>query len=284
MIERHLLIEQIIRKALEEDIGSGDITTDAVIHDDNRRGEALLFARESLVVAGLKVFGRVFQVLDPRIEVHSRYSEGETAKADSVMASVIGPVSAILRGERTALNFFQRMSGIATLTRQFVDKVRNWDVRIVDTRKTAPGLRVLDKYAVYVGGGKNHRLGLFDGVLIKDNHITAAGSIFEAVKQAKETAPHTLKVEVEVEDVAGLKEAIDAGAEVVLLDNMTIDAMKDAVHIAAGRVLLEASGNVTLDTVESIARTGVDIISIGKLTHSPRAVDVSLKVREDSKK
>lgn len=284
MIERHLLIEQIIRNALEEDIGSGDITTDAVIHDDNRRGEALLFARESLVVAGLKVFGRVFQVLDPRIEVHSRYSEGETAKADSVMASVIGPMSAILRGERTALNFFQRMSGIATLTRQFVDKVRNWDVRIVDTRKTAPGLRVLDKYAVYVGGGKNHRLGLFDGVLIKDNHITAAGSIFEAVKQAKETAPHTLKVEVEVEDLAGLKEAIDAGAEVVLLDNMTIDAMKDAVHIAAGRVLLEASGNVNMDTVESIAQTGVDIISIGKLTHSPRAVDVSLKVREDSKK
>ena len=270
-------IDRIIRHALEEDVGSGDITTDAVIHDDIR-GEALLFARERLIVAGLPIFGRVFQVLDSRMEVHSCCSEGETVTEDTVIVRVTGPMNAILRGERTALNFFQRMSGIATMTRQFVDKVRDRNVRIVDTRKTAPGLRVLDKYAVRVGGGKNHRLGLFDGVLIKDNHITAAGSISKAVKRAKEIAPHTLKVEVEVEDLVGLKEAIQAGADVVLLDNMGVDAMRDAVRLAAGRILLEASGNVSLDTVEAIAHTGVDIISVGCLTHSPRAADVSLKV------
>jgi nicotinate-nucleotide pyrophosphorylase (carboxylating) len=276
-------IDRIIRNALDEDVGSGDITTDAVIHDDSR-GEALLFARERLIVAGLQVFGRVFQILDSRIEVHTRCLEGETATEDTVIAGVTGPMAAILRGERTALNFFQRMSGIATVTRQFVDKVRDRDVRIVDTRKTAPGLRVLDKYAVRVGGGRNHRLGLFDGVLIKDNHITAAGSISKAVKRAKETAPHTLKVEVEVEDLAGLKEAIHAGADVVLLDNMAVDTMRDAVRLATGRILLEASGNVSLDTVEAIAHTGVDIISVGGLTHSPRAVDVSLRVSETSTK
>lgn len=283
MIDCNMQIDRIIRHALDEDVGSGDITTGAVIHDDSR-GEALLFARERLIVAGLPVFGRVFQVLDSRIEVHNRCLEGEAAKKDTVIAKVTGPMTAILRGERTALNFFQRMSGIATLTRQFVDKVRDRNVRIVDTRKTAPGLRVLDKYAVRVGGGKNHRLGLFDGVLIKDNHIAAAGSISKAVKQAKETAPHTLKVEVEVEDLAGLEEAIHAGADVVLLDNMGVDAMRDAVRLAAGRVLLEASGNVSLDTVEAIAQTGVDIISVGGLTHSPRAVDVSLKVSGTSSK
>ena len=277
MIDCNMQIDRIIRHAIEEDVGSGDITTDAVIQDDSS-GEALLFARERLIVAGLQVFGRVFQVLDSGIEVHSRCLEGEGAKEDTVIAKVTGPMTAILRGERTALNFFQRMSGIATLTRQFVDKVRDRNVRIVDTRKTAPGLRVLDKYAVRVGGGRNHRLGLFDGVLIKDNHITAAGSISKAVKQAKETAPHTLKVEVEVEDLAGLEEAIQAGADAVLLDNMGVDAMRDAVRLAAGRVLLEASGNVSLDTVVAIAQTGVDIISVGGLTHSPRAVDVSLKV------
>jgi nicotinate-nucleotide pyrophosphorylase (carboxylating) len=277
MIKHSLLQDRILRQALDEDVGSGDITTETVIHDDSA-GEALLLAKERLVVAGLRVFGRVFQILDSRIVVDSRYNEGDLAEAGSVMATVTGPMTIILKGERTALNFFQRMSGIATLTRQFVDKVRNHDVRIVDTRKTAPGLRILDKYAVRVGGGRNHRMGLFDGVLIKDNHITAAGSISDAVKHVRENVPHTLKVEIEVEDLSGLKEAIDAGADVVLLDNMAVDVMREAVRLAAGRVLLEASGNVSLDTVEAIAGTGVDIISVGRLTHSPRAVDVSLKV------
>ena len=280
MIGNPILLDRIIRRALEEDIGQGDLTTDAIL-GDGTEGRAQLLAKEGLILAGLPVFCRAFELLSPEMGFESFFEDGHFIQKGEKICLVSGPIPAILKAERTALNFLQRMSGIATLTRKYMDKVGSAEVRVVDTRKTAPGLRLLDKYAIRMGGGCNHRFGLFDGVLIKDNHIAAAGSITRAVDLARNRAPHTIKIEVEVEDLTGLEEAIQAGADVVLLDNMTPDMMSQAVDVNRGRVLLEASGNVTLENIGQIAQTGVDIISSGALTHSPRAVDISLKLLKE---
>jgi len=270
-------IDTIIDTALDEDVGSGDITTSAII-DSSLKGKAQLLAKEEILLAGIEVFSRVFSRLDPEIVVECTYHDGDVIPKRANIGTVTGSMRGILSGERTALNFLQHLSGIATLTRQYVEKTDPSTVRVIDTRKTTPGLRVLEKYAVRMGGGFNHRFGLFDGILIKDNHIAAAGSISEAVKKTRATVPHTLKIEVEVEDIKGLEEAIEVGADAILLDNMSVKEMKEAVSIAGGRVLLEASGGITLETIEAISKTGINLISVGAITHSARSVDISLEV------
>jgi nicotinate-nucleotide pyrophosphorylase (carboxylating) len=271
------LVDRIIENALDEDIGPGDITTSAVV-DPELRGEARLLAKEELILAGIEVFSRVFSVLDPGITVESQFHDGDVVRDGAWIARLKGPLKGILIGERTALNFLQHLSGIATLTRRYVEKTYPATVRVVDTRKTTPGLRILEKYAVRVGGGSNHRFGLFDGILIKDNHIAAAGSISRAVERLKSRVPHTVRIEVEVTDIKGLEEAINAGAEAVLLDNMSLEELGRAVSVAGGRVILEASGGVNLESIGEIAKTGVDLISVGAITHSARSVDISLEV------
>ncbi|EFK07566.1 nicotinate-nucleotide diphosphorylase (carboxylating) [delta proteobacterium NaphS2] len=275
--DRFSPISRLIRYALEEDLGPGDVTTDATIAPEIP-GEAILIAREKLVLAGMAVFKQTFLEIDPTLTFVERYKDGEAIPAGSTVCRIRGRLAAILSGERTALNFLQRMSGIASLTRRYVEKTRETQAKILDTRKTAPGLRWFDKYAVRTGGGHNHRFGLFDGILIKDNHIAAAGSISKAVSLAKERSAHTLRVGVEVEDLSGAKEACEAGADIILLDNMTPEAMKEAVRLINGRALVEASGGINQDTVEEIAGTGVDFISVGALTHSPAAADLSLEI------
>ncbi len=277
MIENQIWLDRVIHTALEEDLGGGDLTTDAII-DPEIRGKAALDARQPMVLAGLPVFSRVFQLLCSEIEFKNFFEDGHYVSPGEKICFLSGPLSAILKAERTALNFIQRMSGIATLTRSYVDKVGTLKVKVLDTRKTAPGLRFLDKYAVRMGGGFNHRLGLYDGILIKDNHIMAAGSIAKAIALARENAPHTLKVEVEVEDLSGVEEAIQTGADTILLDNMSPDEMRKAVQLSGGRITIEASGNVNLDNIREIAQTGVDLISVGALTHSASAVDLSLEL------
>lgn len=277
MFDDQIMIDGIIRRALEEDLGSGDLTTSATI-DPDLKGRASLLARETLVLAGLPVFIKVFRMLSAEIISEDYFEDGQVVQKGEKICQITGPANAILKGERTALNFLQRMSGIATLTKTYVDKVGLQKVRLVDTRKTAPGLRLFDKYAVRLGGGFNHRIGLYDGVLIKDNHISAAGSITNAVDLVKRKVPHTIKVEVEVEDLEALEEAIQAGADVVLLDNMSPHRLKEAVRLSNGRVPLEASGGINLKNIEQIAKTGVDIISVGALTHSAKAVDISLEM------
>jgi nicotinate-nucleotide pyrophosphorylase (carboxylating) len=270
-------IDTIIDTALDEDVGSGDITTSAII-DSSLKGKAQLVAKEEILLAGIGIFSRVFSRLDPEIVVECTYHDGDEIPTGATIGTVTGSMRGILSGERTALNFLQHLSGIATLTRQYVEKTDPSTVRVIDTRKTTPGLRVLEKYAVRMGGGFNHRFGLFDGILIKDNHIAAAGSISEAVKKTRATVPHTLKIEVEVEDIKGLEQAIEVGADAILLDNMSVKEMKEAVSIAKGRVLLEASGGITLETIEAISKTGINLISVGAITHSARSVDISLEV------
>ncbi len=279
MIEQNPLLKRIIRFALEEDLGAGDVTTDALIGPE-KKGRATLIAREELVLAGLPVFKQVFNEIAPGIEFEEYFKEGDLVPAEANVCVLTGSLSLILKGERTALNFLQRMSGIATLTRQYVKKAGSSKVQILDTRKTVPGHRLLDKYAVKTGGGSNHRFCLSDGVLIKDNHIAAAGSISKAVELAGKNAPHTVKVEVEVEDLSGLEEALKAGADIIMLDNMDNKQMREAVRIVNGKAKLEASGGINLDTVKAAADTGVDFISIGALTHSPKASDYSLKIVE----
>ena len=274
-----LLIDKIIDNALAEDLGPGDLTTEALI-DPSIKGKARLVPREEMVLAGIEVFGRVFSRLDPDIALEWNFQDGDVVPAGRDIGVVEGSLRGILSAERTALNFLQHLSGIATLTKRYVEKAGPSKVRVVDTRKTTPGLRILEKYAVRVGGAHNHRLGLFDGVLIKDNHIAAAGSISRAVEKIRADVPHTVKIEVEVDDLKGLEEAMRVGADAVLLDNMSIDEMKEAVSIAGGRVLLEASGGITLETIGEVAQTGVDLISVGALTHSARSVDISLEIIE----
>ena len=277
MTDTDIFLDRVILQALEEDLGSGDLTTDGII-DPEVKGTAILETREPIVLAGLNVFRRTFSLLNHEMEYEIFYEDGRQVSKDEVICKIKGSMQAILKGERTALNFLQRMSGIATLTSKYVTAAGSEKVKILDTRKTVPGLRLLDKYAVRMGGGFNHRTGLYDGILIKDNHIAAAGSIEKAVKSAIKNAPHTIKVEVEVEDLSGLEDAIRAGADVVLLDNMSIDEMKKAVELAQGRVLVEASGGITIENIKEIAATGVDMISVGALTHSVKAVDLSLEI------
>ena len=277
MFENEISLDDAIRTALKEDLGPGDLTTDAIIPPESR-GKASLLAREDLVLAGIQVFSRVFKLLSAETAFEYFFSDGQSVPAGETICIISGPTGAILKAERTALNFLQRMSGIATLTKIYVDKVGSNRVRVVDTRKTAPGLRLFDKYAVRMGGGFNHRMGLFDGILIKDNHISAAGSVAKAVSLARGGAPHTIKVEVEVEDLDGVEEALRSGADVILLDNMTPEMMQKAVDLVGGRATTEASGGINLGNIEEIAKTGVDIISVGALTHSLRAVDLSLEI------
>lgn len=270
-----IMIDRMIEQALLEDIHTGDITTKAVV-PHRRPAQARLVAKEDLVVAGLAIAGRVFSHLDPEVIFSPRCTEGECVKKGVILATLQGDAADLLMGERVALNLLQRMCGIATLTSKFVAAVSGTKARIVDTRKTTPGLREIEKYAVRIGGGINHRTGLYDGVLIKENHIAAAGSITEAIRRARSYIPHTLKIEIETETLPQVDEALAAGADIIMLDNMTLDDMRTAVSTIAGRALVEASGGVNLETVRAIAETGVDIISVGALTHSPRAMDISM--------
>jgi len=271
-----------IGEFLAEDIGRGDITTTSTVPQD-ARGFGRFLAKEDLVLCGLNVAEAVFFQLDPDIsEIETTYSDGDEINSGTVFATLKGYADVLLVGERTALNLIQRMSGIATLTRQYVRAIEGTAAQIVDTRKTTPGLRMLEKYAVTVGGGKNHRMGLDDGVLIKDNHIALAGGISQAVKGAKERVGHLHKIEVEISNWAQLREAIEAGAEIVMLDNQTPEEAAKLVEMARSinpAVLLEASGRMDLDRVRSFAEAGVDLISVGRLTHSARAVDISFKIQ-----
>ena len=281
MIEHNPLLQNIVRFALEEDLGSGDLTTDAII-DSEKKGKAFLISQESIVLAGLFIFKKVFLELNREIEFETYYDEGESIPAGKNICLIKGQLLSILKAERTALNLLQRMSGIASLTKKYVEKVEPFGVKILDTRKTAPGLRWIDKYAVRTGGGFNHRFGLFDGILIKDNHIAAGGSIRRAVDLAGKGNPNNLKIEVEVETLAEAEEALQAGADILLLDNMTVTQMKEIVRVINGRVMLEASGGITLDTIKDVAKTGVNTISIGALTHSAKAADLSLEISPDT--
>jgi nicotinate-nucleotide pyrophosphorylase (carboxylating) len=241
-------------------------------------GEASVLAKEEMILAGMHVFEQVFQHIDPSAHMEAYFEDGDLVPADTRIALVTAPLNAILKGERTALNFLQRMSGIATTTKSYVEKVQAYNVKILDTRKTVPGLRFLDKYAVRMGGGQNHRFGLYDGILIKDNHIVAAGSIEAAVRMAKQKAPHSLRIQVEVETPEQANEALGAGAEAILADNMSPGKLRETVNVVNGRALVEASGGVTLESIEQIAQCGVDFISVGALTHSVKAVDLSLEM------
>ncbi len=270
-----------IAEFLSEDLGRGDITTQACVAPD-ARGQGKFLAKEKLVVCGLDVAEAVFVHLDEESpELETLVNEGDEVESGTVFATLRGFADVLLAGERTALNLIQRMSGIATLTRQFVKAIEGTGAEIVDTRKTTPGLRMLEKYAVTVGGGKNHRLGLDDGVLIKDNHIALAGGITEAVTLAKKMVGHLHKIEVEISNWAQLREAVEAGADIVMLDNQTPEEAAKLVEMSRTlnpNVLIEASGGMDLDRVRSFAEAGVDLISVGKLTHSARAVDISFKI------
>ena len=271
------LLDRLIDLALEEDLGTGDVTTQALIPPE-LQGEAHIRAKQDLVVAGLPLAARVFRKVDANLIFEAQVEEGQEVASGTVLARLSGPVAAILSGERTALNFLQRLSGVATFTRQMVGLIAGAQAALVDTRKTTPGWRALEKYAVRLGGARNHRAGLYDGVLIKNNHITAAGSITRAVKQAREQAHHLLKIEVEVPDLPGLEEALAAGADVIMLDNMDEATMAQAVKITAGRVLLEASGSMSAARLAQVAATGVNLISMGALTHSAPAADIHLRL------
>jgi nicotinate-nucleotide pyrophosphorylase (carboxylating) len=270
-------IDSILENALREDIHTGDITTLAVM-GNRREVRAILKAKEPMVLAGINVAGRVFTLLDPAVSFIPSFSDGDALTEGDVIATVSGDASSLLQAERVSLNLLQRMCGIATVTARYVEAVAGTGARIVDTRKTTPGLRVLEKYAVRAGGGINHRTGLYDGVLIKENHIAAAGGITVAVNRARAYIPHTMKIEVETETLAEVAEALEVGADIIMLDNMDLETMRQAVHLIAGRVLIEASGGVSLETVRAIADTGVNIISVGALTHSARAMDISMLV------
>ena len=273
--------EALIDRALAEDTQGGDVTTDALIPSD-LMGEARLVAEEDGVLSGLETALSVFRRVDPGVETRAELEEGAGLEPGMVVGSVSGPVASILTAERTALNFVRRLSGIATETSKYVREVAGFDARILDTRKTTPGLRNLEKQAVAAGGGANHRRGLGDGVLIKDNHIEALRgqgmSLGEIVGKARANAPHSLKIEVEIEDPNDVEEAISAGADILLLDNMSNADMSAAVKLVGGRALIEASGRVSLRNVREVAATGVDLISVGALTHSSRALDIGLEL------
>lgn len=272
------MLDKIILNALEEDVGTGDITTESTIPED-RIAHGLYKAKEDGILCGVGVAARVFELIDPSIEFTAFKKDGDRIEKGEIIAEVCGKATNVLTGERTGLNLMQRMSGIATRTAEAVKQVEGTSSKICDTRKTTPGLRVIEKYAVKVGGGTNHRFNLADGILIKDNHIVAAGSITEAVTAARENAPHTLKIEVEVESFDELNEALEAGADIIMLDNMSCEDMKKAVEIVNGRAITEASGNMGDRDLAKVAACGVDLISIGALTHSVRALDISLKFK-----
>ncbi len=269
-------LDFLLHLALEEDAVQGDVTTRALIPDD-MPGRAVVFGREPFVLSGTRAFERVFRIVDPSVKVETFFRDGDEIPANESVFRLEGRAASLLVGERTALNLLQRLSAVATLTRKMVKAMEGTNCRLLDTRKTTPLWRTLEKEAVRHGGGFNHRFGLSDGVLIKDNHIGAVGSVREAVVRARRGAPHTLKVEVEVEDLAQLDEALEAGADVVLLDNFSLETLKKAVNRVQQTVLLEASGGVSLDTVRAIAETGVDFVSCGALTHSAGSIDLTME-------
>lgn len=270
-------VQELIDIALKEDIGSGDITTDNIIGSE-QRGEGRIIAKESLVLAGLEVAKSVFKTLDSEMVFHHDYADGDRMKSGDVIMTIEGQLRFLLMGERTALNFLQHLSGVATCVREYIDVLQSPEVRLIDTRKTLPGFRVLEKYAVRVGGARNHRMGLYDGVLIKDNHIAACGGITAAIENVRKGVSHLEKIEVEVSDQSGVAEALAAGADVIMLDNMDIGQIKAAVKLIDGKAMVEVSGGVTKDDLGRLAKTGVDLISVGALTHSARNVDISMRL------
>jgi len=270
-------LKELIEKALAEDLGPGDVTSEATIPAEST-SEAVMLAKQHLVLAGIEVSREVFLTLDPTIQFTPFAKDGDIIHAGTELARLSGNTRALLAGERVALNLLQHMSGIATLTAKYVEKLKGLKAVLLDTRKTLPGLRQLEKNAVRIGGGKNHRMGLYDMILIKDNHIKAAGSITKAVASAR-TKTGTLRIEVETKTLDEVREALAAKPDIIMLDNMPIDVMREAVKLIAGRALVEASGNVTLETVRRIAETGVDFVSSGSLTHSAPAADISMKIK-----
>ena len=268
--------DQLIRMALQEDITSEDVSTNAVMPTATR-GTVDLIAKEDGVVAGLEIYARVFKILDEKTEIDLHCKDGDEVKKGELMATVTGDIRVLLSGERVALNYLQRMSGIATYTRQVAKLLEGSNVTLLDTRKTTPNCRVFEKYAVRVGGGHNHRYNLSDGVLLKDNHIGAAGSVAKAVKMAKAYAPFVRKIEIEVETLDQVKEAVEAGADIIMLDNMTPEVMKQAVELIDGRAQTECSGNITKENIQKIREIGVDFVSSGALTHSAPILDISMK-------
>jgi len=274
------LIEPLVRAALVEDLGrAGDVTTEAIIPAE-ATARAAIVARQPGVVAGLDLAALAFELIDPRLVFQAHVADGDAVKPGTELATISGPARGLLTGERVALNFLGRLCGIATATAAVVDAVRPHACRITDTRKTTPGLRAVEKYAVRAGGGSNHRFGLDDAVLIKDNHVAVAGGVAAAVQRARAAVGHLVKIEVEVDTLAQLEQALAAGAEVVLLVNMSLDDLRTAVALCKGRAITEASGGVTLETAPAIAATGVDLISLGWLTHSVRVLDLGLDYRE----
>ncbi|MDK2985273.1 MAG: hypothetical protein PWQ96_915 [Clostridia bacterium] len=270
------LIEKIIEIALQEDIGFNDITTNSIFSEEISSG--VLIAKKPGVIAGLPVAKQVWKKLDDNINFEALVSDGQKVESGEKIALVEGKIRSLLTGERVALNFLQRLSGIATLTSRYVEKVKNYKAIIVDTRKTTPGLRILEKYAITQGGGRNHRLRLDNAVMIKDNHIAGCGSIAEAVERVRKKTPFTITIEVETKNLEEVEEALRAGAGIIMLDNMEPETMKKAVEIIKGSALVEASGGVTLENVQEVAETGVDFISVGELTHSPKALDISFNL------
>ena len=268
--------DKLIRMALQEDITSEDVSTNAVMRSAVK-GTVDLIAKEDGIIAGLDVYARVFQILDEKTEISFNFKDGEAVKKGDLLGTVTGDIRVLLSGERVALNYLQRMSGIATYTTQVSKLLEGSKVTLLDTRKTTPNCRVFEKYAVRIGGGCNHRYNLSDGVLLKDNHIGAAGSVAKAVAMAKEYAPFVRKIEIEVETMEQVKEAVEAGADIIMLDNMTPEMMKEAVELIAGRAQTECSGNITKENIAKILETGVDFVSSGALTHSAPILDISMK-------
>ncbi|MCH5138725.1 carboxylating nicotinate-nucleotide diphosphorylase [Clostridiaceae bacterium UIB06] len=270
-----LLADDIIKRALKEDLSYGDITTNAIV-GQSEKATVDLISKEDGIIAGLEIFKMVFLILG-NAEVNFYVQDGNLVHKGEKIGEISGNTRTILSGERVALNFLQRMSGIATLTRKFVKKLEGTNAKLLDTRKTTPNMRIFEKYSVRVGGGINHRFGLNDGILIKDNHIDAAGGIKNAIEAARKNTPFVRKIEVEVENLKQLEEALEAKADIIMLDNMDIETLKTSIKIVNGKAATEASGNVTLDTIQDIAKTGVDYISTGALTHSFKALDLSMK-------
>ena len=268
--------DKLIRMALQEDITSEDVSTNAVMRSAVK-GTVDLIAKEDGIIAGLDVYARVFQILDEKTEISFNFKDGDAVKKGDLLGTVTGDIRVLLSGERVALNYLQRMSGIATYTKQVSKLLEGSKVTLLDTRKTTPNCRVFEKYAVRIGGGCNHRYNLSDGVLLKDNHIGAAGSVAKAVAMAKEYAPFVRKIEIEVETMEQVKEAVEAGADIIMLDNMTPEMMKEAVKLIAGRAQTECSGNITKENIAKILETGVDFVSSGALTHSAPILDISMK-------
>ena len=275
-ITMKLNVDRLIRMALEEDITSEDITTNSVMRE-KQRGEVQLLCKETGIIAGIWVFERVFTLLDENTETEFYVKDGDKVEKGQLLGIVRGDIRVLLSGERTALNYLQRMSGIATYTRQIADLLKGSETKLLDTRKTTPNMRIFEKYAVKTGGGYNHRYNLSDGILLKDNHIGAAGSVKKAVEMAREYAPFVRKIEVETENLDMVKEALEAGADIIMLDNMTPEMMKEAVALIDGRAQTECSGNVTKENIENLVSIGVDYISSGALTHSAPILDLSLK-------